>query len=75
MEEGMEKVIGKKALEHGRSVSQDPNRTQTAAEFVSRILPHLGVTEASEAPARSGTTETDTKVGATSEQSLVEPQT
>ncbi|KAK2955043.1 hypothetical protein BLNAU_9974 [Blattamonas nauphoetae] len=75
MEEGMEKVIGKKALEHGRSVSKDPNRDKTAAEFVSRILPHLGVTEAGDAPAPSGTAETDTNDGETSEQPAAEPQT
>ncbi|KAK2943051.1 hypothetical protein BLNAU_22025 [Blattamonas nauphoetae] len=75
MEEGMEKAIGKKALEHGRSVSKDPNRDKTAAEFVSRILPHLGLTEAGEAPAPSGTAETATNAGETSEQPAAEPQT
>ncbi|KAK2946612.1 hypothetical protein BLNAU_18448 [Blattamonas nauphoetae] len=64
---GVEKVVGKKALECWRSVSQDPNRNQTAAEFVSRILRHLGRTEAGDTPEPSETTETGTNIGATSE--------
>ncbi|KAK2957977.1 hypothetical protein BLNAU_7153 [Blattamonas nauphoetae] len=74
-EEGVEKAIGKKALAFGHSLSKDPNRPQTAAEFVSRILPHLSLTEAGDAPEPSGTTETRGNDETASEHPPVEPQT